>query len=76
MKSAFYVIIRFLFYWPAKLIFRVRVRGRKNEPSPLYQVIRRCILMCLVCQRMSHSVMFKRDYLHTLVGDFLLWKEW
>jgi 1-acyl-sn-glycerol-3-phosphate acyltransferase len=32
MRSAFYVFIRTLLYIPAKLIFRVRVRGRENEP--------------------------------------------
>lgn len=32
MRSAFYVILRFLLYWPIKLILRIRVRGRKNEP--------------------------------------------
>ena len=32
MRSAFYVFIRTLLYIPAKLIFRVHVKGRENEP--------------------------------------------
>ena len=32
MRSVFYVIIRTLLVIPAKLLFRVKVIGRKNEP--------------------------------------------
>ena len=33
MKSVFYVIIHFLLALPAKLLFLLRVKGRKNEPK-------------------------------------------
>lgn len=33
MKSAFYVILRFLLWLPAKLVLRIHYKGRKNEPS-------------------------------------------
>jgi 1-acyl-sn-glycerol-3-phosphate acyltransferase len=32
MKSALYVVIHFLLALPARLIFRIRTVGRKNEP--------------------------------------------
>ena len=32
MKSVFYTIIRFLLGFPARLLFRIRRKGRKNEP--------------------------------------------
>ncbi len=32
MKNAFYTILHFLLFWPIRLIFRMRVRGMKNEP--------------------------------------------
>lgn len=32
MKSAFYVVIRFLLGFPARLLFRVRRKGIRNEP--------------------------------------------
>ena len=33
MKSAFYVVIRFLLGLPARLLFRIRRKGAKNEPT-------------------------------------------
>ena len=33
MKSAFYVVIRFLLGLPARLLFRIRRKGVKNEPA-------------------------------------------
>ncbi len=32
MKNAFYAVLHFLLFWPIRLIFRIRVRGMKNEP--------------------------------------------
>ena len=68
MKSVFYVIIRFLLYWPAKLIFRVRVRGRKNEPSRKdgpylvcanHQTVLDVIFMCVALRRQQPHFMAK-----------------
>lgn len=68
MKSVFYVIIRFLFYWPAKLIFRVRVRGRKNEPRRAdgpylvcanHQTVLDVVFMCVALRRQQPHFMAK-----------------
>ena len=68
MKSVFYVIIRFLLYWPAKLIFRVRVRGRKNEPGredgpylvcANHQTVLDVIFMCVALRRQQPHFMAK-----------------
>ena len=68
MKSVFYVIIRFLLYWPAKLIVRVRVRGRKNEPhrkeGPYlvcanHQTVLDVIFMCVALRRQQPHFMAK-----------------
>ena len=68
MKSVFYVIIRFLLYWPAKLIFRVRVRGRKNEPrrkdGPYlvcanHQTVLDVVFLCVALRRQQPHFMAK-----------------
>lgn len=68
MKSVFYVIIRFLLYWPAKLIFRVRVRGRKNEPRRAdgpylvcanHQTVLDVVFMCVALRRQQPHFMAK-----------------
>ena len=68
MKSAFYVIIRFLLYWPAKLIFRIRVRGRKNEPKRAdgpylvcanHQTVLDVIFLCIALRRQQPHFMAK-----------------
>ena len=68
MKSVFYVIIRFLLYWPAKLIFRVRVRGRKNEPSRKdgpylvcanHQTVLDVVFLCVALRRQQPHFMAK-----------------
>ncbi len=32
MKNAFYTVLHFLLVWPVRIIFRIRVKGKKNEP--------------------------------------------
>ena len=32
MKNAFYTVLHFLLVWPIRIIFRIRVTGKKNEP--------------------------------------------
>lgn len=32
MKTVFYTVLHFLLLWPIRIIFRIRVKGKKNEP--------------------------------------------
>ena len=32
MKTVFYTVLHFLLVWPIRIIFRIRVKGKKNEP--------------------------------------------
>ena len=68
MKSVFYVIIRFLFYWPLKLFFRIRVRGRENEPRieegsylicANHQTLLDVIFLCIALRRQQPHFMAK-----------------
>lgn len=33
MKNAFYTVLHFLLVWPVRLLFRIRVHGKRNEPK-------------------------------------------
>ncbi len=33
MKTVFYTVLHFLLVWPVRLVLRIRVRGKKNEPK-------------------------------------------
>ena len=68
MKSVFYVILRFLLWLPLKLIFRVRIRGRKNEPTRKdgpylvcanHQTALDVIFLCLALRRQQPHFMAK-----------------
>ena len=68
MKSVFYVILRFLLWLPLKLIFRVRIRGRKNEPTRKdgpylvcanHQSVLDVIFLCLALRRQQPHFMAK-----------------
>ena len=68
MRSVFYVIIRTLLVIPAKLIFRVRVKGRKNEPprsaGPYlvcanHQTVLDVVFLCLALRHQQPHFMAK-----------------
>lgn len=68
MKSVFYVIIRTLLVIPAKLLFRVRVVGRKNEPQKSEGVYLVCgnhqtvldpVFLCIALRRQQPHFMAK-----------------
>ena len=68
MKSVFYVILRFLLWLPLKLIFRVRIRGRKNEPTRKegpylvcanHQTVLDVIFLCVALRRQQPHFMAK-----------------
>ena len=68
MKSVFYVIIRFLLYWPLKLFFRIRVKGRINEPTreqgpylvcANHQTVLDVIFMCIALRQQQPHFMAK-----------------
>ncbi len=33
MKNAFYTVLHFLLVWPVRLVLRIRVHGKRNEPK-------------------------------------------
>jgi len=70
MKSAFYVIIRTLLVIPAKLLFRVKVVGRKNEPGKSqgpylvcgnHQTVLDAVFLCIALRRQQPHFMAKAE---------------
>lgn len=70
MKSAFYVIIRTLLVIPARLLFRVKVVGRKNEPKrgegsylvcANHQTVLDPVFLCLALRRQQPHFMAKAE---------------
>lgn len=83
MKSAFYVILRFLLYWPVKLILRIRVRGRKNEPRRAdgpylvcanHQTVLDVIFLCIALRRQQPHFMGKEGVFRVpVLGRLVRW---
>ena len=70
MKSVFYVIIRTLLVIPAKLLFRVKVIGRKNEPRVKegaylvcgnHQTALDAVFLCIALRRQQPHFMAKAE---------------
>lgn len=68
MKSVFYIIIRAILYWPVRIILRVRIRGRKNEPRRAegpylvcanHQTVLDVLFMCAALRRQQPHFMAK-----------------
>ncbi len=83
MKSAFYVIIRTLLVIPAKLLFRVRVVGRKNEPKRKEGVYLVCanhqtvldpVFLCIALRRQQPHFMAKAELFRVpVLGRLVRW---
>ena len=71
MKSAFYAVFHFLFYWPVRLIFRMRVKDvLKNEPKRKegpyivcanHQSVIDPVLICAAMHRQQPHFMAKEE---------------
>lgn len=83
MKSAFYVILRFLLYWPIKLVLRIRVRGRVNEPRrengvylvcANHQTVLDVIFLCIALRHQQPHFMGKEGVFRVpVLGRLVRW---
>ena len=83
MKSVFYVIIRTLLVIPAKLLFRVRVVGRKNEPKKgegvylvcaNHQTVLDPVFLCIALRRQQPHFMGKESLFRVpVLGRLVRW---
>ncbi|MBQ2774185.1 MAG: 1-acyl-sn-glycerol-3-phosphate acyltransferase [Clostridia bacterium] len=83
MKSVFYIIIRTLLVIPAKLLFRVRVIGRKNEPKKKEGVYLVCanhqtvldpVFLCIALRRQQPHFMAKAELFRVpVIGTLVRW---
>ena len=83
MKSVFYVIIRALLVIPAKLLFRVRVVGRGNEPKKSEGVYLVCanhqtvldpVFLCIALRRQQPHFMAKAELFRVpVIGTLVRW---
>lgn len=83
MKSAFYVILRFILWLPAKLIFRVHWKGRNNEPKRAqgpylvcanHQTLLDVVFMALVLKRQQPHFMAKAELFKVPVLSWIVRK--
>ena len=83
MKSAFYVIVRFLLWLPAKLIFRVHWKNRGNEPGreqgpylvcANHQTVLDVVFMALVLKRQQPHFMAKAELFKVPVLSWIVRK--
>lgn len=83
MKSVFYVIIKALLGIPAKLLFRVRVVGKKNEPKKSEGVYLVCgnhqtvldpVFLCIALRRQQPHFMAKAELFRVpVLGRLVRW---
>ncbi|MBQ9802013.1 MAG: 1-acyl-sn-glycerol-3-phosphate acyltransferase [Clostridia bacterium] len=83
MKSVFYVIIRTLLVIPAKLLFRVKVVGRKNEPKRAdgpylvcgnHQTLLDAVFLCIALRRQQPHFMAKAELFRVpVIGRLVRW---
>ncbi|MBQ8358090.1 MAG: 1-acyl-sn-glycerol-3-phosphate acyltransferase [Clostridia bacterium] len=83
MKSAFYTVIRFLLWLPAKLIFRIHVKGRKNEPARKdgvylvcanHQTVLDVVFLCVALRHQQPHFMAKEELFKVPVLGWLVRK--
>lgn len=83
MKSAFYTIIRTLLVIPAKLLFRVKVVGRQNEPKRKdgaylvcgnHQTVLDAVFLCIALRRQQPHFMAKAELFRVpVLGRLVRW---
>ena len=83
MKSVFYTIFHFLFLWPIRFIFRIRVRGMKNEPKKKegpylvcsnHQSVVDPIVICAATRRQQPHFMAKEELFRVpVMGRIVRW---
>ena len=83
MKSAFYVVIHFLLALPARLLFRVKVVGRGNEPKKCegpylvcanHQSVLDPVFICLATRRQQPHFMAKAELFRVpVLGPLVRW---
>lgn len=83
MKSVFYTVIHFLLVWPARLLFRVRVIGGKNEPKKKdgpylvianHQSVLDPVFICAATRRQQPHFMGKAELFRVPVLGWLVRK--
>ena len=81
MKSVFYTVIHFLLALPAKLIFLLRVKGRKNEPKKAegpylvcanHQSVLDPVFIAIATRRQQPHFMAKEELFRVPVLGFLV----
>jgi 1-acyl-sn-glycerol-3-phosphate acyltransferase len=83
MKSAFYTVLHFLFVWPVRLIFRIRVKGAKNEPKRKegpylvcanHQSVLDAVFICAATRRQQPHFMAKAELFRVFfLGRLVRW---
>lgn len=83
MKSALYAVIRFLLGFPARVLFRVRYRNRKNEPKRAdgpyivcanHQTVLDVVFLAAVLKRQQPHFMAKAELFKVPVLGWLVRK--
>ena len=83
MKSAFYSVIHFLLGWLVRIIFNVRVKGRKNEPRRAegpylvcanHQTVLDPVFICAATRRQQPHFMAKEELFRVPLLGFLVRK--
>ena len=81
MKSALYSVIHFLLAWPARLLFRIKVVGKKNEPKKgegpylvcaNHQSVLDPVVICAATRRQQPHFMAKAELFRVPLLGFLV----
>lgn len=83
MKSVFYTVLHFLFVWPVRLLFLIRVRGGKNEPKRKdgpylvcanHQTVLDAVFICAAMRRQQPHFMAKAELFRVFfIGRLVRW---
>ena len=83
MKSKLYTVIHFLLALPARLLFRIRTKGKKNEPKredgpyilcANHQTVLDIVFLCAALRRQQPHVMAKAELFRVPVLGWLVRK--